>query len=174
MTEVSEQVERVAKAIADDCDDTWDKLLPEQKDHFRCNAIAAIRALEAAQAGAEQVLRDALQSAAESLHHAGCYVAEAEVLAALTTPTRIEAAQPQEEDCPNCDMPLGRDGGCYYPYCDNPQKPVATPPQAAESGLLDEAIDLLRRIHPDPDYDTVEQYYAFLAKAGKPGEAGNG
>ena len=26
--------------------------------------------------------------------------------------------------CGNCDMPLGNDGGCYNPYCNNPQAPV--------------------------------------------------
>lgn len=28
-------------------------------------------------------------------------------------------------NCAECDMPLAKDGGCYYPYCSAPQKPAA-------------------------------------------------
>ena len=34
------------------------------------------------------------------------------------------------KDCPECDMPLSKNGGCYYPYCCNPQKP--RPPAQGE------------------------------------------
>ena len=32
-------------------------------------------------------------------------------------------------DCPNCNMPLGGDGGCYYPECDAPRTPDLSAPR---------------------------------------------
>lgn len=53
---------------------------------------------------------------------------------------------------------------------------LTTPIQAAESGLLDEAIAALRvaRMWSDDDWVGREIVDKVLAKAGKPGEAGNG
>ena len=133
-------------------------------------AIALARALEASQAGAgDEPMRDALVLARRIIegvnkrYPIGAYSDDLRTIdKALTTPTRIEAAQPQEvvawaardwlraitaqelARIPNEGRDKARRDRCRLLY---PIPLYATPPiQAAESGLLDELDSLKHKL----------------------------